>query len=183
MIVPGLPAGLGGPVWAKFALIGASMSYALALMVARRLRGVPAPVMATGQLTASTLVMIPVVLAVEGGSGLFDASAGRLGGGPGARGRLDGLRLSPLFPHRRQSRRHQRLAGHPDRAGQRHPARHAVPRRAARTARDSGHGDHPRRTACHRRPAARPQPRRDEAKISPKISHRHEGCFVNLFNG
>lgn len=76
MILPGLTAGLGGPVWAKFALIGASMSYALALMLARRLRAVPAPVMATGQLTASTLVMIPVVLAVEGGSGLFDASAG-----------------------------------------------------------------------------------------------------------
>lgn len=76
MILPGLTAGLGGPVWAKFALIGASMSYALALMLARRLRTVPAPVMATGQLTASTLVMIPVVLAVEGGSGLFNASAG-----------------------------------------------------------------------------------------------------------
>lgn len=76
MILPGLTAGLGGPVWAKFALIGASMSYALALMLARRLRAVPAPVMATGQLTASTLVMIPVVLAVEGGSGLFNASAG-----------------------------------------------------------------------------------------------------------
>ncbi len=76
MILPGLQAGLDGPVWAKAALIGASMSYALALMVARRLREVPAPVMATGQLTASTLVMIPVVLAVEGGSGLFVASAG-----------------------------------------------------------------------------------------------------------
>lgn len=76
MILPGLQAGLDGPVWAKAALIGASMSYALALMVARRLREVPAPVMATGQLTASTLVMIPVVLAVEGGSGLFNASAG-----------------------------------------------------------------------------------------------------------
>jgi len=76
MILPGLQAGLDGPVWAKAALIGASMSYALALIVARRLREVPAPVMATGQLTASTLVMIPVVLAVEGGSGLFNASAG-----------------------------------------------------------------------------------------------------------
>jgi drug/metabolite transporter (DMT)-like permease len=76
MILPGLQAGLDGPVWAKAALIGASMSYALALMVARRLREVPAPVMATGQLTASTIVMIPVVLVVEDGTGLFVASAG-----------------------------------------------------------------------------------------------------------
>ena len=38
MIGPGVVAGLGGPVWPKFALIGASVSYALALMVARRSR-------------------------------------------------------------------------------------------------------------------------------------------------
>ncbi|KQU76361.1 ABC transporter permease [Aminobacter sp. DSM 101952] len=76
MIGPGLIAGLGGPVWAKLALIGASLSYALALMVARRLRGVPPAVVATGQLTASTIIMIPVVLAVHGTGGLFAASSG-----------------------------------------------------------------------------------------------------------
>jgi drug/metabolite transporter (DMT)-like permease len=75
MIGPGLVAGLGGPVWAKFALIGASVSYAVALMVARRFRGVPAPVIATGQLTASTVIMIPVVLLTLGPAGLFAASA------------------------------------------------------------------------------------------------------------
>ncbi len=74
MIGPGLIAGLGGPVWAKFALIGASVSYALALMVARRFRGVPPSIVATGQLTASTVVMIPVVLLANGTSGLFSAS-------------------------------------------------------------------------------------------------------------
>ena len=74
MIGPGLIAGLGGPVWAKFALIGASVSYALALMVARRFRGVPPSIVATGQLTASTVVMIPVVLLANGMSGLFSAS-------------------------------------------------------------------------------------------------------------
>ncbi|WP_192384575.1 DMT family transporter [Mesorhizobium silamurunense] len=73
MIGPGLAAGLGGPVWAKFALIGASLSYAVALMVARRFNGVPSPVIATGQLTASTVIMIPVVLA-HGPAGLFSAS-------------------------------------------------------------------------------------------------------------
>ncbi|MER8627827.1 DMT family transporter [Mesorhizobium sp. M1143] len=74
MIGPGLLAGLGGPVWAKFALIGASLSYAVALMIARRFKGVPSPVIATGQLTASTIIMIPVVLLTYGPAGLFSAS-------------------------------------------------------------------------------------------------------------
>jgi drug/metabolite transporter (DMT)-like permease len=75
MIGPGLLAGLGGPVWPKFALIGASLSYGIALMIARRFRGVPSPVIATGQLTASTIIMIPVVLLAYGPAGLFSASA------------------------------------------------------------------------------------------------------------
>ncbi|WP_353645421.1 DMT family transporter [Mesorhizobium sp. WSM2239] len=75
MIGPGLIAGLGGPVWAKFALVGASLSYAFALIVARRFKGVPPAVVATGQLTASTVMMLPVVLAMHGTAGLFEASA------------------------------------------------------------------------------------------------------------
>ena len=75
MIGPGLAAGIGGPVWPKFALVGASLSYGLALMVAKRFRGVPPAVVATAQLTGSTLVMIPIVLLVSGADGLFAASA------------------------------------------------------------------------------------------------------------
>lgn len=75
MVGPGIVAGLGGPVWAKFALVGASLSYAFALMVARRLRGVPPAIIATGQMTASTIIMIPVVLATYGTTNLFAASA------------------------------------------------------------------------------------------------------------
>jgi drug/metabolite transporter (DMT)-like permease len=75
MIGPGMIAGLGGPVWAKFALVGASLSYAFALIVARRFKGVPPAVVATGQLTASTVMMLPVVLVMHGTVGLFDASA------------------------------------------------------------------------------------------------------------
>ncbi len=74
MIGPGLIAGLGGPVWAKFALIGASVSYAFALIVAKRFKGIPPAVVATAQLTASTAIMIPIVLAVNGTAGLFSAS-------------------------------------------------------------------------------------------------------------
>ena len=73
-IGPDLLDAAGGPAWAKFALVGASFSYALALIVARRLRQVPPAVVATAQLTCSTLVMLPVVLVVNGPAGLFAAS-------------------------------------------------------------------------------------------------------------
>lgn len=74
MIGPGLLAGIGGPVWAKFALVGASLSYAFAVIFAKRFRALPPTVIATGQLTASTIMMIPVVLAMTGGANLFAAS-------------------------------------------------------------------------------------------------------------
>ena len=74
MVGPGVLAGLGGPVWPKFALIGASLSYAFAVIFARRFRGVPPALVAAGQLTASTVIMVPVVLAWSGTAGLFAAS-------------------------------------------------------------------------------------------------------------
>ena len=73
MIGPGLLAGLGGPVWPKFALIGAALSYAFAVIFARRFKEVPPAMVATGQLTASTIVMIPLVLFWSGPAGLFTA--------------------------------------------------------------------------------------------------------------
>jgi drug/metabolite transporter (DMT)-like permease len=75
MVGPGVIASLGGPVWAKFAMVGASMSYAVALVFSRRFKAVPPVIVATGQLTASTIVMIPVVLLWSGSTGLFAASA------------------------------------------------------------------------------------------------------------
>lgn len=63
MLGPGVLAGLGGPVWAKFTLIGASLSYAFALIYSRRQFVGVAPIhIAAGQLTASTIIMIPVIL-------------------------------------------------------------------------------------------------------------------------
>jgi drug/metabolite transporter (DMT)-like permease len=76
MIGPGLIAGLGGPAWAKFALIGAALSYAVALLVARRLRSLPPSIVATGQLTVSTVIMLPVVLVTGGLGALAGTSAG-----------------------------------------------------------------------------------------------------------
>ena len=154
MIGPGVVAGLGGPVWPKFALVGASVSYALALMVARRFKGVPPAIVATGQLTASTIVMIPVALLANGTAGLFSASPHVWAAvfAPGAA--VDGLRLSALFHHHRARRRHQCLAGDADRPGQRHPARRVVSLRAARTVRFRRNGPDRRRSPDDRRSPA-----------------------------
>jgi drug/metabolite transporter (DMT)-like permease len=74
MVGPGLLAGLGGPVWPKLMLIGASLSYATALLYSRRFRAVPSVLVAAGQLTFSTIIMVPTVLLWSGPTGLFDAS-------------------------------------------------------------------------------------------------------------
>jgi drug/metabolite transporter (DMT)-like permease len=75
MIGPGVIADIGGPVWAKFALIGAAVSYGCAGVFAKRFRHLPPTIIATGQLTASTVIMLPVVLFLYGSAELFSASA------------------------------------------------------------------------------------------------------------
>jgi len=76
MVGPGMVASLGGPVWAKLAMIGASLSYAAALVFSRRsFADVPPVIVATGQLTASTIIMAPVVLLWNGVDGQLAASA------------------------------------------------------------------------------------------------------------
>lgn len=76
MIGPGLAAGIGGPVWAKFALIGTAVSYACAFVVSRRFTGLPPIIVATGQLTASTAMMIPIALYAHGLDGFVHAGPG-----------------------------------------------------------------------------------------------------------
>ena len=65
MIGPGAFAGGGGDTLAKIAVLGAALSYAFAGVWGRRFRGVPSLVTAAGQLTASSLVMAPVVLLLD----------------------------------------------------------------------------------------------------------------------
>jgi drug/metabolite transporter (DMT)-like permease len=74
MVGPGILTGLSSPLWAKLALIGAAISYALAVIFAKRFRDVSPVVVATGQLSASTIIMIPLVLASHGSAGLLSAS-------------------------------------------------------------------------------------------------------------
>lgn len=76
MIGPGVMTGLGAPAWAKLALIGASLSYAFALMVAKRLKGVPPPVIATAQLTVSTVIMFPAAMITAGAGAVFASHSG-----------------------------------------------------------------------------------------------------------
>jgi len=79
MVGPGLAAGLGGPAWAKFALIGMACSYAFANIFARRFTGLAPELVAASQLTMSTLIMIPIVLATHGTTGLLSASGAAWG--------------------------------------------------------------------------------------------------------
>lgn len=54
-------AGFGDHVLAQFAVMGAALSYAISAIYARRLYSVPPLIAACGQLTAATVVMVPVV--------------------------------------------------------------------------------------------------------------------------
>jgi drug/metabolite transporter (DMT)-like permease len=63
MIGPGAFA--GGSALAKIAVLGAALSYAFAAIWGRRFRGLPPVTTATGQLSASALVMAPVALLID----------------------------------------------------------------------------------------------------------------------
>ncbi len=58
-------AGLGLHVIAQVAILGAALSYACAGIYGRRFRQTPPLVTAAGQVTASTLMMLPIVLIVD----------------------------------------------------------------------------------------------------------------------
>jgi len=57
--------GLGTNVFAQLAVIGAAISYALAGIYGKRFKGTPPVVTAAGQLTGTTLMMIPITLFVD----------------------------------------------------------------------------------------------------------------------
>ena len=55
----------GSATLAKLAVLGGSVSYALAAIWGRRLRGIPSPVAAAGQLTVAAIIMLPLALVVD----------------------------------------------------------------------------------------------------------------------
>lgn len=66
IIGPSALTGLGAPPWAKLAVISAGVSYAFASIYAKRFKSVPPIVTAAGQLTASSLIMLPAALLAHG---------------------------------------------------------------------------------------------------------------------
>lgn len=67
LLLPGLEAGAlaslsGEPVWGQVLCLGAALSYAFAAAFARRFRRIPIMVAATGQLTGSSLLLLPLAL-------------------------------------------------------------------------------------------------------------------------
>ncbi len=58
--------GLGAPLWAQISVVGAALSYALASIYAKRFKGVSPLITATGQLSTSTIIMLPIALSVSG---------------------------------------------------------------------------------------------------------------------
>ena len=65
MIGPDAIDGLGDGLWPQIAILGAALSYAFAAIFGRRFRDLRASHAATGQLSASTLILLPIALYVE----------------------------------------------------------------------------------------------------------------------
>jgi drug/metabolite transporter (DMT)-like permease len=79
LIGPGLLQQLGADVWAELACLGAACSYAFGAVLTRRLRGLSPMIVATGQLTMSTVLLLPAVLLFSRPSSLLSASMPALG--------------------------------------------------------------------------------------------------------
>jgi len=60
-----LAKGLEASAWAQIAVLGATISYGFAGVYGKRFKAYDPIVISTGQLTASSLIMIPIVLAFE----------------------------------------------------------------------------------------------------------------------
>lgn len=74
-----LLAKVGTHVLAEMACLVAAASFALGAIYARRLRGLPSIMVATGQLSMSTVELIPLVLLLDSPTSLLNASSGSLG--------------------------------------------------------------------------------------------------------
>lgn len=62
------------PLWAQLACLGAAVSYALAATYARAFKDIAPIVSATGQLTGSTLIMLPMAIWAAGSWSAFETS-------------------------------------------------------------------------------------------------------------
>ncbi|RWX78502.1 DMT family transporter [Neorhizobium lilium] len=65
LIGPGISSAASVPLWALLVPLCAAVSYGFAGTYGKRFRNIPAPVTATGQLTASSLMMLPVMMVAD----------------------------------------------------------------------------------------------------------------------
>ncbi len=65
LIAPGMSIDSDLPLWALVLPVLAAISYGFAAIFGRTFRSVPAPAIAAGQLTASSLIMLPVSIVVD----------------------------------------------------------------------------------------------------------------------
>ena len=124
LIGPELISELGADVLAEFACLAASCSYAFGAVLSRRLRGLSPMMVASGQLTMSTVLLLPVVLLFDRPSAFFTASNAALAALFGIALLSSAARLPHLLPPDRACRRDQRAAGDVPHSGQRDPDGH-----------------------------------------------------------
>ena len=65
IIGPEALSGIGSNVWAQLAVVVAAISYAFAGLFGKRFTGTPPLITATGQLTSTAVLMLPVVLIID----------------------------------------------------------------------------------------------------------------------
>ncbi len=66
LVGPAALGGLGANLWAQLAIVGGALSYGLNNVIARRMRGQPVVITATGVMICSTVMAVPAALAVDG---------------------------------------------------------------------------------------------------------------------
>ena len=115
----------------QIAVVGAAVSYALAGIYGRRFvrMGLSPMTTATGQLTAASILLLPVALLVLSALDIGNARSLDTQRRRGAGAALHSTRVHNLFSNSSDGRRDKFAFGHVPRARQRHPAWHVDPGR------------------------------------------------------
>lgn len=146
---------LGTGVIAQFLCLAGAVSYAFAGIYGRRFRamGISPMGTATGQVIASSLIMLPLVMVLDRPWTLPPPSLTAIGALVGRGRDFNRFGLCTLLPHSRHGRGHQPPAGDISNSGQRDPAWNTLPRRNPASAPFFGDGADRCRSGGNRRAA------------------------------